>query len=302
MATYESYSTTAKSLKEDLTGFITNIDPDSTWCLSNFGRTTAKSSVHLFQTDTLASPAANAQSEGFSFSSGTLSASTRLTNYTQIMAKQITISESNNAMDHAGMKDQVAYQTTKAGKELARDIEYALLINTTADIGSSGSARKLKGLAGWITTNTATGTTGTANPFTGNNGSAILNSLLATMWDAGAKPKHIICGSANKLRISTFTANNTRWTAADNKSITNAVDLYKSDFGDIAVHPHYIMSTAAAGTVLVLGDLDLWKVAYLRPVKNEEIAKTGDARNFLMVTELTLEGRNEKGSGKITLS
>jgi hypothetical protein len=45
--------------------------------------------------------------------------------------------------------------------------------------------------------------------------------------------------------------------------------------------------------------MSLWKKAWLRPVVDEELAKTSDGRLFQAIAELTLESRQEKGSGMI---
>jgi hypothetical protein len=50
---------------------------------------------------------------------------------------------------------------------------------------------------------------------------------------------------------------------------------------------------------MILGEMKLWKKAWLRRPKKEELAKTGDAKKYLVVGELTLESRQEKGSGII---
>lgn len=301
IVTTTTYPHKTGALKEDLSEFIQNISPRDTFCFSTFGKTTAKSQVHLFQTDTLATAAANAAAEGAAYSTTADTATTRLTNYTQILVKTCSVSESVEASDFAGMKSQMAYQLQKKGLEWGRDAEYAIIVNATADIGSAGSARKLKGLAGWITTNTATGTSGTANPFTGSNGSAILDSLLATMWDAGAKPNTVLCSAGNANRMATFTANNTRWSAAADKEVVQALTVYRSNFGDLKIVPSTIMGAAAATKLYVL-DTALWKTAFLRPVKTVDIARTGDSTEKAIVGEFTLEARAETGNGVITLS
>lgn len=301
IVTTTTYPHKTGALKEDLSDFIQNISPRDSFCFSTFGKTTAKSQVHLFQTDTLAAAAANAAVEGATFSSASDTATTRLTNYTQILVKTISVSESTEASDFAGLKSMMAYQVTKKGLEWAKDAEYALIVNATADIGSAGSARKLKGLAGWITTNTSTGTSGTANPFTGSNGSGILDTLLATMWDAGAKPNTVLCSAGNANRIATFTANNTRWSQAADKEIVQALTLYRSNFGDLKIVPSTIMGAAAPTKIYVL-DPSLLKTAWLRPVATKDIARTGDSMEKSMVGEFTLECRAETGQGVITLS
>jgi hypothetical protein len=44
---------------------------------------------------------------------------------------------------------------------------------------------------------------------------------------------------------------------------------------------------------------DMWAVGVLRPTKNVELAKTGDAETRQVLTELTLIAKNEKANGMI---
>jgi hypothetical protein len=300
ITTTTTYPHKTGALKEDLSDFIQNISPRDTYCYSTFRQTTAKSQVHIFQTDTLASAGANAAAEGAAFSTTADSGTTRLTNYTQIVLKTASVSDSSEQSEFGGIKSMMAYQLKKKGLEWGRDAEYAICINATADIGSAGSARKLKGISGYITTNTATAGSATANPFTGTNGSGILDTLLATMWDAGARPDTVLTSATNSNRIATFTANNTRWTAADSKEIVQALTLYRSNFGDLKIVPSTIMGAAAPTKIFVL-QADTWATAWLRQVKTVDIAKTGDSTEKAIVGEFTLEGRAENANGVITL-
>jgi hypothetical protein len=50
--------------------------------------------------------------------------------------------------------------------------------------------------------------------------------------------------------------------------------------------------------VLIIQD-DMWEVATLRPTKNIELAKTGDATKRQVVTELTLCAKNEAANGGV---
>jgi hypothetical protein len=45
---------------------------------------------------------------------------------------------------------------------------------------------------------------------------------------------------------------------------------------------------------------DMWAVAQLRPVKKIDTALTADAKNGVVIGELTLEGRADKYNGKMT--
>ncbi|MNL54358.1 hypothetical protein D3C87_1776860 [compost metagenome] len=75
----------------------------------------------------------------------------------------------------------------------------------------------------------------------------------------------------------------------------NAVDYYVGDFGKYQVIPHFLMSTS---TVLLI-DEATWNVSYLRKITKKDLPANGDYEAKMLVTELTLEARNERGNGKI---
>ncbi|MCP4799318.1 MAG: DUF5309 domain-containing protein, partial [bacterium] len=51
-------------------------------------------------------------------------------------------------------------------------------------------------------------------------------------------------------------------------------------------------------TAMVL-EKDKWAIAYLRPFKQEKLAKGGDSDKVHMLVEYTLEAKNEAASGKV---
>ena len=289
---FETYA--AKGNREDLNDVISNISPMDTWFTSSIGNTPIRATYHEWQTDALAAAAANAIAEGSNFTDAAATATTRVGNYTQILSKVFAISATQEAVDKAGRKSEIAYQTEKNMKELARDVEYALLINTAAASASAGSARTLKGVDGWVATNVNTGT-GTADTLR----EVRLNDTLQTLWAAGGKPSTVLCGAGAKRAISAYTTN-TRYMVADENKIASAVDIYQSDFGTIMIRLHHQVSTTIPTKVIVLGDMELWKKGYLRPVKRVKQPWSGDGDLFSVVTEMSLESRNELGSAKLT--
>ena len=52
-------------------------------------------------------------------------------------------------------------------------------------------------------------------------------------------------------------------------------------------------------TVLLALDMDYWSVAFLRPIKFEERAKTGDAEKGEILCEFCLVGDNPDASAQI---
>jgi hypothetical protein len=188
----------------------------------------------------------------------------------------------------------MAYQTMKHMKELAKDIEYALLFNTAAASGASGTARTLKGVDGWIATNVETGTATSDEALTED----MFNDALQTVWAAGGYPETCVTGAFQKRTISAFTTN-TRYMVADENKLASAVDVYQSDFGTVQIRLHHQVQKVTPEKIYIFGDMGQWSKAWLRPVKKQREPFAGDAELWTIRTELTLESRQEKGSGKI---
>lgn len=290
--TFQTYQ--AIGNREDLIDIIINISPMDTWFTSNTGSTRAISTFHEWQTDALATAAANAQVEGDNATAAAITATTRLGNYSQILWKVFQISETQRAIVAAGRNDEVDYQTLKKSKELARDIEYALLLNTSSVTGTSTVARQLKGVLGWITTNVTT-VSATTVALT----EALYNANLAQIWKQGGYPTVTLVGAYQKQQISGFTSN-VRRIEAEEKRLVNSVDVYESDFGMIMVRLHHLLNDNFPGYVVNLGVMELWVKAWLRPVNRIELAKTGSSDQYKIEAELTLESRNQLGSGMLT--
>lgn len=280
--------------REDLIDVIANISPLDTWLTANTANVKADGTYHEWQTDALAAAAANAQIEGDDATAGAVVPTVRAGNYCQIIRKVWQVTDTQNAVNSAGRASEEDYQKMKSMKELAKDIEYALIINSAAVSGASGTARQLKGLLGWIATNVTTGTATTNESLTEN----MLNDNLQLIWAQGGHPATVLAGAFQKRTISGFSVN-TREVGAAEKSVTRAVDLYKSDFGDLQIRLHQQINTTVPEKMIILGDMELWQKAWLRPVVPEQLARTGSSRKFMAEAELTLESRQEKGSGKI---
>jgi len=105
--TFTTYS--AKGIREDLSNIITNIAPEETPYMSNIGRENVTNSLFEFQTDTLAAAAANAQLEGDDVSSyDSVTATVRLQNYAQISRKTIVLSATEEVVNKAGRRSELA--------------------------------------------------------------------------------------------------------------------------------------------------------------------------------------------------
>jgi hypothetical protein len=300
--------TAAIGNREDLTDVIYNIAPTETPFMSNIGRTKCTSTFHEWQTDSLATAALNQNLEGDDYDSAGLDASvvtTRVTNYTTISAKTLIISGSHESTLKAGRKSEIAYQVAKKGKELKRDIEFTLSQKQHAVASTGGTTRKTRALESWIDTNVSeTGSThGSTFAITDgtqrNLTEAMVKSAVQQAWTSGGDPEMVLCGPVNKQNISSqFSGIATMYREQSGTgpgTIIGAADVYVSDFGELKVVP----SRFSRDRTISIIQKDMWAIAYLRPFRVYDLAKTGDAEKRLLLSEYTLESRNEAASAKV---
>ena len=306
--TYSVYD--AKGLREDLSDIIYSISPTDTPFMSGIGKEKATAVLHEWQTDSLANAVANnAQIEGDEIGFSAPSATTRVNNRTQISRKSVIVTGTLDSVSKAGRNNELAYQISKASKELKRDMESSLTANNSPVVGDDSTARELAGLAGWIQQNNDAGaggangqvsgadvpgtarTDGTQRAFTESQ----LKNVIKKCWDEGGDPSMIMLGSFNKQVLSGFTGGSTRFDPAENKRLVAAVDVYESDFGAMTVVPNRFQR---ARDVFVLQP-DMFATAFLRDFQLMDLAKTGDATKQALLAEYTLVSKNEKASGAI---
>lgn len=274
--------------------------------MSALKKTKASSTKHEFLTDDLTAAANNAQLEGDIFAAGTRPTPVRLFNRTQISSKIVAVSRTQQASNPYGMKNMLAYQMANVSKELKRDMEMALTQNSTSNAGAAGTARQSRGLEGWILTNVdahtgyTTGayltdpgtapTDGTQRAFT----EALLKTALQSAYTQGGSPELIMVSPAAKQTFSTFTGNATRFKDAD-QTLNASISVYVSDFGTLKVVPNRFQR---ARSVFIL-DMDYWALAELTAPTMQDLPSTFDGVGKALVTEYTLEAKQEKASAMV---
>ena len=300
--TYSKYD--AVGLREDLTDIIYNISPTDTPFMSSIAKSKETAVKHEWQLDSLAAASdTNAKIEGDEVSFSAPSSTTRRGNVTQISTKSVIISGTLEAVNKAGRNSELAYQISKASKELKRDMETSLCDNNAQVAGDDSTARELSGLGSWLKTNQSAGAGGSAPSTSGTNARSDgtqraftedqLKTVIKSVWDNGGDPSMVMVGSFNKQKLSGFTGGSTRFDPAENKRLVAAVDVYESDFGALQVTPNRFQRARDAFVITP----DLFAVAFLRDFSLEDLAKTGDAMKQFLLVEYTLESRNESGSG-----
>lgn len=302
MDTYEAIGN-----REDLTDIIYDISPTDCPFMSGVGRSTATSTLHEWQIDSLgAAVATNQAIEGADATIAAVTATARRNNRTEIATAAFGISGTQEAVNKAGRKSELSYQTAKHAREMKRDMEASCLANKPAVAGDATTARDLAGIGAWITTNdvfasdggsptVATGadarTDGTQEAFTEAN----LKTSLQNTWTSGGEPDCIMVGAFNKQVLSGFSGNSTRFNSSEDQKLITSVDVYVSDFGSLEVVPNRFQR---ARDCLIL-QKDMWAIAYLRPFEVIDIARKGDSVEKQLVVEFTLEAKNEAANGGV---
>ncbi len=298
--------------REDLSDMIYRIDPTDTPFMTGVEREKATAVNHEWQTQALAAAAANAQLEGDDPADVATTPTVRLGNIAQISYKIARVTGTQQAVEHAGRDNELAYQEMLKGLELKRDMETVLVGTNQAKVtGNSTTARKTASVLSWIKSNTVTGGTSPADPSaadgtgtrTDGTGTlaafteASLKTVLSSIWTNGGKPNLIMTGAFNKQQFSTFTGRGTAIEETSTKKIVASVDAYESDFGKLKVVANRF---SRARDVLVL-QTDMWAVAFLngRNMISLPLAKTGDSERRQVLSEYALVARNEKANGGV---
>jgi len=288
----------AKGIREDLSNIITNIAPEETPYMSNIRKESISNSLFEWQTDTLATAAANKQLEGDDVTSfDAVTATVRLQNYAQISRKTIVLSATEEVVNKAGRKSELAYQIAKRSSELKRDQEFTMLNGAIAAAGSTSVARGTASLQAFIKTNVDMQTNGASPSYTTLPNSSrtdgnvrtftetILKNVIQQVWTAGGTPKILMVGPVNKQRVSGFSGiASSRFNidgGARPATIIGAADIYVSDFGNVTVIAQRFQRERDAFVI----DPEYAGVVTLRPYQQIELAKTGDADKRMLIVE-----------------
>lgn len=308
--TFDSYD--AVGIREDLADVIYDVSPEETPFMTKTPKTSASNTYHEWQTDALRSSATNAHIEGDDTAAEARSATTRLGNYTQIFKNAVVIPGTDSGLDKAGRRTEMAYQITKIMKEQKLDIEKALFANNARVAGNSTTARELAGAPAWLVSNVNFVTGGTpsgANP-TGDGTDARtddgtptafsqtkFDNVMQQIWESGGKPDTVYL-SAFQMNVALgFVGNNNQRSTIESsqEKVIKHMAVYVTPWGTVEFVPS---RENRSSDVFIMQD-DMWSIAQLRTMRNQQLAKTGDNEKRQVLCELTLACRNEAASGAI---
>jgi len=304
---------TSKGNREDLSDVIYNISPEETPFVSMAGKRSVSSTLFEHQTESLPAVSTTAQFEGDTIAAAASNNTVRNSNQCQILYRSAAVTGTEAAINRAGVADAMAHQLSIMSRALKRDVEKLMLGNSVVNTGAAGTARTTAGILAKLATNidkhsggtnptaaqAAVGSTarsdGTARAAT----ETLLKAVLKLCFDnSGDAPNQILCSSANKQKLSTFSgrASATQVVALPSKAdeVQANVSVYIGDFGTYAIQADRFIR---GDKDILLINPEYVKIAQLRAFETQEIGRTGDALGKYIIWEGGLQVDNELAHG-----
>ena len=267
---------------------------------------------HEWQTQALAAvDTANAVLEGDDAATDAATPTVRLGNICQISDKVARVSGTQQAVEHAGRDDEMAYQEMLKGLELKRDME-AILVGTNQAKNDGQRVDRPQDRLGAVLdqdqhvegrrpapirrrpTAPAPAPTARSGPSPRRSSRRVLQSI----WNAGGKPDTIMTGGFNKQVFSTFTGRATpiggHQVQEDHRGGRRLRERLRHAQGRRRT------ASCAPRDVLVLqiGHVG-GRLLHGRKMVSMPLAKTGDSDRRQILSEYALVARNEKASGGV---
>lgn len=301
--TFASFS--SSRVREQLMDNIWNVSVSDTPALKLIGKEKVSGVFVEWLNDTFAAGASNKVEQGNSATLSAIADVSRYSNRTQISEKTFGVAKTTEAVEKAGGASEVDRQVAKKMVELKKDIEFGVLQNTTAITASAGVAPQARGFLGFIATNVST--SGTApNPLTNTAPVAgtqraftetLLKDVLKLMYDNGSPMGNLyaMIPSAQRTIFDGFLAGQTRFDKAEDKELTATLEVYIGPFGRVkAVNTRHMRTR----DVFIINP-EFATLGTLRPMRDTQLAVTGDADRHMINCEWTLLVKNEKAMGAV---
>ncbi len=331
----EATSYNIAGIREDLTDFLTIMEPEDTPKLSMFAKVQKPTNVlQEWQMDTLQTPSFTGTVEGSDVTNFSNKAAQRARagNYVQWQRRPWMVSRIVEAVDVAGVSSEVGNAKAKAMRELKRDFEAAIGSDNDRQADNGSVPYLMRALGTWISSTgpsditvpyrtpaASINTTATAS-LTEDNFNAVFQSLFES--NGGKREYTLFAGPSLKRAISKFQRQEGATTAKSYMVTQNAteheidlnVELYEGDFHTVTIIPDLfngVLTDAAGGVtpgtawvtnqVRARGyviDPELVGIGYMVGMESIELPDQGGGRRGVVQGIMTLMCKNPKGLAK----
>ncbi len=304
-STFSTYD--AVGNREDLSDIIYDVSPTETPFLTALPKGKSTSTKHEWQTRALtAASGSNANIEGDDATTDASTANTRIFNYTQILDKVARVTRTQEVVNKAGRRSEMALQMSDRMKEIKRDLETSLLQNVAYVAGNDTTARVMAGLQTYVKTNISKASDGTAatgdgtDIYTDGTARPLLESYveaaLALAWTNGGTPSLGVLNAFQKRKFASFSGSSTKMSDGDKRKVTNNVEVYVDPLG---LEVRLVPCRQCPTDVIFFADPEYAKLAPLDDFHKVDLAKTGDSERKQIIGEMTLEVCNEKAHAAV---
>lgn len=201
-------------------------------------------------------------------------------NVCQIITKAVSVSDTAQAVSLDDISDLFTHELTNRIREAKRDLEYYLIngVYKEDESGNPPTPRQMKGLVNFISEdNTIVGGTPSLND---------LNELAKKMKQAGTASQNLVllCDYNMFDYVASFYDDKVSYIGVTNEfgSIAKKINL---KYGACFV---YLVDSMPQNH-MILANMDYLKFASLRPLKYQDLAKTGSSRKGFIEMENTLK-------------
>lgn len=303
--TYATFNSTIN--REQLAGMIWNVSVSETPTLKLIGKGKADGVFDEWSTDAFRAAKANKVEQGNAAARTARTPPLRYGNRTQIVEDVFGVTGTQEVVEKAGNKSEYNRQLAKTMVELKKDIEFAVLQNTTSIAASAGVAPQARGLFGFMSDNVSLGVGGVAaNPLTNTAAvdgttraftETLMKGVLQQMFDNGANMDDLygLMPSSQRVVFDTFLAGTTRFDKAEDKTLTATLEVYIGPFGRVkTVNARHMRQREVAFI-----NPEFLELAVLRQMKDKPLGVTGDTTDVMVNCEFTLRDYNPKAHGAV---
>lgn len=207
-------------------------------------------------------------------------------NYTQWGQEKVEVTRTDRKLGLYGLQDPYTHEVMKKFKELGIRFERSMVSGVRYQ---SGKKRFMGGLLYFIATNAVSNT--------GTNIYKAINDLLRKCYDQGATPDTLMVSPGIKQFVSNIDATLRRTTPSE-RVAGFTIDRVLTDFGTVDV----VMNRHFPTTKGIAMQREFIQRKVFDGYRHEPLAKTGDADQGHIVGEFSLEVKNERAHGVLTIT
>ena len=284
--------------KEDVSDYISMLDPTDTPFLSAIGTEKITNTLYQWQEDQLRGEQKNAKLEGFDAQDSNRDQPTMRSNGTQILEETFRVSGTSDAVKVYGRDKITTRETFKTGKVLKMDLEHSLVGTGQTYVQATAA---VPGEFAGVQAQIATDVTVTADDGSGGADDLAEAHVIEAhqkLYDEGADASTLMIKPSDAIVVAGWATSTGRTIQVSNgeKKLTNVINVYEGPLGTVRV----TKNRRIRATDALMFDSKNWKLMVLRNWFREKLAKTGDSDRWMVVGEFGLKHVNRKASALIT--